>query len=933
MLKGSPIPTKLCRPPVPSGCIDRPLLLRRLTAGLEAGRMATIVSAPAGFGKSTCICQWIDSLAYLPSAWLSLEPPDNDPAIFFGSLLAALHKVDENLGRDLNGMLMAGEIPPSETLCGVLAADILALNRPFVLVLDDLHNIQDPLINKTLERLITLHPPLAHFVLLTRKDPPLPLARLRANGLLTEIRAADLRFTLQDAELFLQRTMKLSLSQADIILLEEKTEGWIAGLQMAALALQGMFFANPKRDPSAFIASLKGNHRFILQYLMEQVLIGQPEDIRVFLLETSILDELSAGVCDSVTGRADSAAVLKRLYRENLFLLPLDDELYWYRYHQLFAEMLRYLLRASMEDRWAELHRRACSWYRREGHSAAAVEHALAAADYSTALELLEEHATDLIMKGYVKTLDTWVQALPAEQEYRSPKINLAFAWMHILRGSVLRAEPYVKQLKEIFQGDAELPCGKVEEKSLKTEWIVMQALISYGRDNMEESRLLTEKALETLSEKNDRILSLACYARACAHCALEEYPLAERFFHKALRHARQAGNQIAELLSTAGLSIMALEHGQLRLASEIITAAVERLEQVDSKPSMSCVIYGAFAEVCYQWLRLDEARRHMLEALKLNNLGGYAGRIGCRVFLSRLDLLEGKTEDAAAKFREASEIMEDDTPVFILQEAAAQQVRLHMALSTLSGAEKALQGFGFSFGPSFIYPRFPGNRRLTYSAGLMYTSSLYIILYRSETLGDRSFVPTGLVLAKEILEAALGVNSILMAMETLILRARLRAAGETAGNLSSKEAQEDIIQALTLGEPEEIMGVFYEQREAIRPLLEDLLKKPNLKSVLRDYITRILAAGFRISPPLKEGPEKEKHFSGPGNQSLSEPLTTRELEVLAAIAEGLKYQEIANRLYVSLNTVRFHIKTIYGKLDVCNRTKAIEKARLLGLI
>lgn len=929
----APMPTKLHHPPIPSGWVDRPLLLRRLTAGLEAGRRVTLVSAPAGFGKSTCVSQWVDSLEDLPSAWLSLDPSDDDPGCFFSSLTAALQTVDANLGRDIRGMLRAGEIPSAENLSAALTADILTFNSPFVLVLDDLHHIQDPLIQRTLERLISFPPPQIHLVLLTREDPPLSLARLRAHGGLTEIRAADLRFTPDDTGVFLRQTMNLSLSENDIALLEEKTEGWIAGLQLAALALQGMFFNRPQRAPSAFIASLKGSHRYILQYLTEQVLMRLPEETRAFLLETSILDELSAGVCNAVTGRTDSAAVLERLYAENLFLLPLDDEGRWYRYHHLFADLLRDLLLASPKDRWAQLHRRACRWYASEGNSAAAVEHALAAADYSAALELLEDHAADLIMQGHVKTLDAWVQALPSEQESRSPKINLAFAWMHILRGSALRAEPYIKRLREIFQNATRFTGGKEEEDSLKAEWLVIQALISYGRGDLEECGLLAEEAMENTPEKNARVLSLACYTRAGAHCALEEYPQAERLFRIALRHARQAGNQIAELLSTAGLSIMAFEHGQLRLASEIINPAVERLEESESKPSMSCVIYGALAEVCYQRLQLEEARRYMLKALRLNDLGGYAGRIGCRVFLSRLDLLEGKTEDAATNIREAGEQIEEDTPAFIFQETAAQQVRLHLALDNLSEAEQTLHNLGFSFNSIFDYPCLSTEKSLTYSAGLMYTGSLHIILYRADTLGDRSLLSAGLILAGKLIEAALGHNSVLTAMEALLLRARLRAAEETAGSLSLKEVQKDILKALNLGEPEGILGVFHEQGEAVRPFLEDLLKQPRLKSVFRGYIKHILTPGFRSSPPPKQSLKTEKPPAGPGARIPTEPLTDRELEVLARMAEGLKYREIADRLYVSLNTIRFHVKTIYGKLDVGNRTRAIEKARFLGLL
>jgi LuxR family maltose regulon positive regulatory protein len=352
--------TKLHRPSVPPKRVQRPHLIQRLDEGLESGRQITLVSAPAGFGKTTCIAEWIDALD-CPVAWLSLDAADDDPGRFFAYLVAALQRVDANLGREIEGVLRSGQLPPSEAIGATLINDILESEVRFLLVLDDFHVIQDRFILQVLERLVANLPRPLHLVLLTREDPPLPLARLRANNQLTEIRAKDLRFTNRDAEHFLNDVLGLSLSRADVTALEAKTEGWVVGLQLAGLSVRD------RADPSAFIATLSGSHRFILSYLTEEVLNRQPEEIQRFLFQTSILDKLNGDLCNAVTGRSDSRALLERLFSANLFLIPLDDEGQWYRYHHLFADLLRDFYSTLQKDRMAELHQRAAHWYAQVG--------------------------------------------------------------------------------------------------------------------------------------------------------------------------------------------------------------------------------------------------------------------------------------------------------------------------------------------------------------------------------------------------------------------------------------------------------------------------------------------------------------------------------------------------------------------------------------
>lgn len=709
VVKSVLLATKLHRPPTPTNRVRRPHLLQRLTEGLEAGRQITLVSAPAGFGKTTCISDWAGTLD-CPVTWLSLDTADDDPGRFFTYLLAALQKVDASLGKEIESVLHSGQLPPSDVISAILINDIVRARRVegrFLLILDDLHVIQDPSILQVLERLVASPPQPLHLALLAREDPPLPLARLRANNQLTEIRARDLRFVGDDAERFLNEVLGLSLSRADVAALEAKTEGWVVGLQLAGLSVRD------RANPSSFIAALSGSHRFILSYLTEQVLNRQPEEVQRFLLETSILGRLNGDLCNAVTGRSDGRVLLERLLSANLFLIPLDDNGQLYRYHHLFADLLRDLQNALQKDDTAELHRRAGRWYAQAGgergtFASEAIQHALAGKDFGLAVELLERHAMDMIMRGYAKTVNGWVQAIPEEWASSSPRTHLAFAWMHLLRGAYAQAAPYLERLEGFF---AASQVSKGETEALKAEWLVMQSLLLNMQGRMAESLALATQALETAPEQDSRVRSLAYFGQAGAYQAMDEYELVVDAYQKAIQHGRVAENLVAEMLSTSGLAQLAFEHGQLHLAFEITAPVSAQLEGSGSPPPISTVVYGMLGEVHYQWLQIDEARRNGLRALQLSVLGGYnSGMINLRVLLSRLSQLAGDLEDAAHEMQKAVDLMQVDTPGYIRQEAVAQQVRLYLARNRRAAAEMALQGQGFSFQDRFSFPDLPGS-------------------------------------------------------------------------------------------------------------------------------------------------------------------------------------------------------------------------------
>ncbi|HLF25526.1 MAG TPA: LuxR C-terminal-related transcriptional regulator [Anaerolineae bacterium] len=929
--------TKLHRPAVPPKRVPRPHLVQRLNEGLASSRQLTLVSAPAGFGKTTCISDWVNALD-VPVTWLSLDPTDDDPGRFFTYLVAALQRVDANLGREIEGVLRAGQLPPIGVVSATLINDILDLESRFLLVLDDFQVIQDGFILQVLEQLVNNPPQPLHLVLLTREDPSLPLARLRANNQLTEIRAGDLRFTSREADRFLNEVMGLSLSQADIGALEDRTEGWIAGLHLAGLSVRD------RADPSGFIATLSGSHRFILSYLTEEVLGQQSEDIQHFLLQTSILDRLSGELCNAVTGRTDSHSLLERLLNANLFLIPLDDERRWYRYHHLFADLLRDLQSTRQKDEMAELHRRASQWYARAGRVSEAIQHALPAGDYATAVRLIEDHAMDMLMQWHIKTVDGWMQSIPPAWCAQSPTANLAFAWMLMMRGDYTRAAPYLQRLQALFS-DSEMS-EETEEPSLKAKWLAIQTMLLNAQAKPAESVALGSQALDIAPEEDGRVRSLIYLGLAGAYQQLDDYAQAVDAFQMIIQYAQAATNSVSELLGISGLALLAIQRGQLHFAFELASQGIERVERSGSLPPISMAVYGELGSIQYHWHHLEQAHKHFQRAIQVSALSGYSdAELYYGVILSRLFQIQGDLETAAREIQKAVDLMRVEAPAVVREEVISQQVRIYLAQDNLAAAEAALKDQGFSFQGGFSFPDLDSGQQIVRPVAVLYISALRILLYRAQAKRERANLKPGIELADHLIAGALQRQYIPFALETLLARAKLYAA---LGNEPASQA--DCIRALELGEPEGFISIFVEEGPQARLLIEDyrlkiLDKRFERDEAVRDrllpYLARILesfpsAVTPSTHPPSINNPTPLR--SGGYSQrspidNLLEPLTDRELDVLRLMAEGLKYEEIAARLFISLNTVRSHVKAIYDKLNVKNRVKAIDVARRLHLL
>ena len=903
--------TKLHCPTVPLKRVERPLLTKRLQNGLEAGRPITLVSAPAGFGKTTCISAWLQSLT-LPVAWLSLDAADDEPGRFFSYLLAALQTVDATLGQEIEGVLRAGQLPPEEIVSATLINDMLGVERPFLLVLDDFQVIQDEFILQVFQTLVVNFPQSMHLVLLTREEPSLPLARLRANNQLTEIRAADLRFSDAETAVFLQEVMGLSLATSDMAALEQKTEGWVVGLQLAGLSVRD------RVNPSAFIAELSGSHRHILSYLTEEVLTQQTPDIQDFLLRTSILDQLTGDLCDAVTGGQNGRFLLEQLFQDNLFLIPLDDEQQWYRYHHLFADLLRDRQRTLRKDETAELHRRASRWYVQAGQSSEAIQHAIDAEDYETAVSLIEDHAMDMLMQWHAKTVTAWMAAIPPEWAAKSPKTNLAFAWMNLFRGKFEEVMPYIGRLQMMFSDD-ELD---ENDPAVKAEWLALQATLLNGQNQPMASLGLANQALALVPERDAYVRSLIYSAQATAYKLLDDFPRAVTAFQELIQYGRAANSLVSELMGRSALALYVMERGQLHFAFEIAKEGVDLVERSGTLPPISSAVYGEMGSIYYQWHELEKAHHYFERATQVSILSGYSdAALYHHVICSRLAMIEGDVETAVHEIQSAVDLMHQNAPAAVRQEVVSQEVRVLLAQGQLDSAEARLKPLGFSFTEPLTVPPHVSEGVYNNSAEHLYNNVLRILLLR----GDLKSLKQAVELADHLIAEAQEHDYLQHVIERLLIRAQLHAA------LSDEPARRaDVKTALALAEPENYITIFVEAGKPIADILTALLHKKDIGAVLTDYVRKILSAFSQESPPITAAgsPSPLVH-----DDRLIEPLSKRELEILRLIGAGYANQEIAEQLVVTLHTVKKHSSNIYGKLGVSSRTQAVARARELHLL
>ncbi len=868
--------TKLYVPRLRPSFIRRPSLIQALNGGLRQGGQLTLISAPAGFGKTTLVTEWLAGCER-PSAWLSLDENDGDLPRFLTYVIAALQRIFPGLGADVTAVLQATPPPPIETSLATLLNEIAGLPDHFLLVLDDYHLVEAPDVDQALAFLLDHLPPQMHLVMTTREDPNLPLARLRARGQLTELRAADLRFTIDEAAAFLQQVMGLELSPENVAALEARTEGWAAGLQMAALSMQG------QQDVTGFIQSFTGGHRFVLDYLVEEVLHQQPEGVQRFLLQTAVLNQLTGSLCDALTGGSNGQEILESLERVNLFLVPLDNERRWYRYHHLFADLLRQRLQLSppsggKEGGIAALHIRASQWYEGNGLELEAFHHAAIANDIERAIRLIEGEGLPLYFRGEAIPVRHWLESLPKAEFQTRPALWVTYASVLTLTGRLHGNIEEILQAAETALQDA-APDDKTND--LRGQIAANRAMLGVVKNEVDRIITQSRLALELLYPDNAPMRTTTTWTLGYAYQVQGKRAAAIEAYAETITQSQKSGNIMTELAATTCLGQIQETENQIHQA----TASFQRILELVGDPPWpaACEACVGLARIHYQWNDLAAAERYGQQGLALaRRLENVDTPAACGVLLARVQLAQGEAEAALATLAEAEQFVQQHH--FNHQMGTITAVRLQTLLHQ-------------------------GN--LTAAAQLAETHDLPLSQARVKLAqGD----PTGALAALEPVRRQAEAKD--WADERLQVLVLLTLAYDMAGDRET--AVQLLGEALALAAPGGLLRLFVDEGPPMAALLRDAVKR----GIAPVFAQQVLEAfgETAVAPP-------------PTTQPLPDPLSDRELDVLKLLATALTGPEIARELMISLNTMRTHTKNIYSKLGVNSRRTAVRRAAELNLL
>jgi LuxR family maltose regulon positive regulatory protein len=911
--------TKLSVPSTRVSLVPRPRLSERLEE--ELGRRFILVSAPAGFGKSTLLGAWASELSDSgrPIAWFSLDSGDNDPVRFWRYFVTAIDQLKPGSGETSLALLGSPQAPPIEAILTTLLNELVDLSTETVLVIDDYHLIESQAIHEALTFLIDHLPPRMHLVIATRADPPLPLSRLRVSGEMTEIRADDLRFTPEEAASFLNRVMGLELSAEDIAELEGRTEGWVAGLQMAALAMQN------HTDVPGFIAAFTGSNRHVVDYLAEEVLGRQPEALQTFLLETSILDRMCAPLCNAVTRRTDGQTTLERLEQANLFVIPLDGDRRWYRYHHLFADVLGQRLIQEHPDLLPALHKRASGWFEEQGLVPEAIHHALEAQDWERSVRLIESSGMAIVLSRQVKTMLGWIDEIPEELVRERPILCTIHAIALVFLNRPDAAETRLQQAERRLRGT---PTTE-ETRAVLGRAAVIRAAVARFSGDLERCVEFARRALELLPETESTVRERAAASTNVAlafEVSGDVSPANERLLEEARAAFRASGALIALLRSINFLARLRTLQGRLRAAAatyEEATAAVSGRDGVREVGGNSAAYYVGLGDIRREWNDLDAAERYLGRAVGLvSGALTVDADTATHGYLSvaRVQQARGRGADARATLKEFANLA-GQRGFFPLLIARGESVRARLALiqDDLPAAVHWAKGSGLRANDESSYPR---------EEEYLILARVLVAQGRLDPMG--SYLADALGLLKRLLDAAEGGGRMSSVIEILALCAlTLQARHESSAAIAALE------RALTLAEPEGYVRLFVDEGAAMQALLLELLKRrykeprDARQRALLGYARRLLAA-FE-SPHTSTEPAVGR--ASDADQLLLDSLTAREGEVLVLIAEGLSNPEIAVRLFIATSTVKGYVHSVFRKLDVDSRTRAVARARELNLI
>jgi len=906
-MAGPLLETKLHVPRLRRGLVARPRLSERLSRGAE--RALTLVSASAGFGKTTLLAEWVAAAASegRSTAWLSLDQRDNDPALFWRYLVAALQTAAPRVDSGAISLLQSPQAP-TEAVVGTLLNDLSAVSNDVVLVLDDYHLLEAREVQDGMAYLLEHLPPQIHLVIAGRADPALPVARLRARGELVEIRAADLRFTPDEAAAYLNEVMGLALTAPDVAALEGRTEGWIAALQMAALSMQG------RDDVAGFIAGFAGDDRYIVDYLAEEVLDRQPEPVKNFLLQTSILDRLTGPLCDAVTGQDGGKVRLAALERGNLFLVPLDDHRQWYRYHQLFADVLHAHLLDERPEDVPELHRRASAWYGQNGHSSEAIRHALVAKDFERAAELVELEIPALRRNRQDATLRRWLEALPEELIKVRPVLSMGYAGALMVRGEVVGVEAHLQDAERWLdtttsssQGSAvpsaEMIVVDVSELPRIPATIEMyRSALALKRGDLPGTARHAKRAIDLAAEEDHLTRAGAAGLMGLAFWGSGDLEAGHRAYAECMAGLWRAGH-IADTFGCA-IALADIRIAQGRLGDALLTyERALRLASEDGRSPLrgTADMYVGMSELHLERDDLPAATRSLQQSKELGEHKGLPQNpYRWRVAMARLREAEGDLDGAFDLLNEAERLYVSDffpnvRPIPAMKaRARLAQGRLGEALGWAREQDLSVED------------------DLSYLREFEHITLARVLLAQHIAEREARFLDEATRLLERLLKAAEAGARTGSLIEVLALQALAnQGRGDIPAALASLQS------ALTLAEPEGYVRIFVDGGQPMASLLRAAAKQ----GIARNYVHRLQAAINKT-----EG-------TAPVKQDLIEPLSERELDVLRLLGTDLDGPDIARELVVSVNTMRTHTKNIYAKLGVSNRRAAVRRAQELDLM
>jgi LuxR family maltose regulon positive regulatory protein len=903
--------TKLYVPRFRPGLVPRPRLSERLDRGTAS--KLVLVSAPAGFGKTTLLAEWLAAGQAAPAderlaAWLSLDRADNDPVSFWTYVIAALRTVTSGVGEGALALLQAPQPSPIETVLTAALNDLGAIAAEIVLVLDDYHVVDAREVQDGMAFLLDHLPPGLHVVIAGRADPALPLARLRARGELVEIRAAELRFTPDETAAYLNGMMGLRLTARDVAVLEGRTEGWIAALQLAALSLQG------RDDVAGFIAGFAGDDRYVVDYLVEEVLQRQPDRVQSFLLQTSILGRLSGPVCDAVTGQGGGKATLEALDRGNLFLFPLDDRRWWYRYHQLFADVLHARLLDEQPGQVPDLHRRASAWYERSGEQPVAISHALAAEDFERAAGLVELAIPAMRRTRQEATVRRWLEALPDELVRDRPVLSVTFAGALLTTGEMEGVEERLRDAERCLDARAALQEGPqappaemaaaIEEEyhRLPAAIELYRAALAAARGDAPATVRHARQALDLSPEDDHLGRASASGFLGLASWGNGDLEAAHLAWSACVAGLRRAGFVSDILGCSIALADIRITQGRLGEAMRTYEQALQLVpEQGGPVMRGTADMHAGISEIYRERDDLPAATRHLVTSQELGEHTGLPQhRYRLRVAMARVAEAEGNLAGAVDLLGEAERLYVSDFFPNV-RPVPALKARVLIAQGRLRDALGWARERGLT-----------ADDDLSYLREFEHITLARVLLARhdGEDAG-RAVHEAARLLARLLLAAEEGQRTGRV-IEILVLRALAhQALGDAPAALAALE------RALTLAEPEGYVRVFVDEGQPMTSLLRAAAKQ----GITRDYARRLLAA------------VRAAEHDGPVEQALIEPLSERELDVLRLLGSELDGPAIARELMVSLNTMRTHTKSIYAKLAVTSRRAAVSRAAELGLL